>query len=159
MLAGGNAAAPGRQARGPSQQGSLGVGGLGAGGLGGLSSQQARQAMGQLNNPQFRQAITEFMGTEFGQQTFRNMVNSNPQFRQMVEQNPAMRCVLLSSLSPALYLQTKYTHMYSKGRAAYGVRLLAASRTDIHARGLSKTVVTDTLNAGQHWKILSRCGG
>ena len=76
---------------GLGQQGGLGAGDLGAGGLGGMNDQQARQAMGQLSNPQFRQAISEFMGTEFGQQTFRNMVNSNPQFRQMMEQNPTMR--------------------------------------------------------------------
>ena len=64
---------------------------LGGGGIGGLNSQQTREAMTQLNNPQFRQSMSELMNTEFGQQTFRNMANSNPQFRQLMEQNPSMR--------------------------------------------------------------------
>ena len=74
----------------------MGLGGLpgmgGAGGAGPLGSPQVREALlQQLQDPAYRQAMTDFMGSEAGQQAFRSLAASNPQLQQAMDGNPMMR--------------------------------------------------------------------
>lgn len=87
----------------------------------GLSGQQTQQALSQLSNPQYRQAMSDFMGTEFGQQMFRNMINSNPQFQQMLDQNPAMRCITDTLRSSCVVVQSS-----EKAKRTHGIYAIAS---------------------------------
>lgn len=72
--------------------GAMGVLPPGLGAMGAGDTPQTREAVLQmLSDPSYRQAMSEFMTSDFGQQAVRNMVDTHPQLQQMLEQNPMMR--------------------------------------------------------------------